>query len=426
MAREISICIVGAGSSYTPELVDGLIAAAPEQVPVKSIRLMDIDERRLEIMAGLTRRMTRRAKRGVEVVSDTRLDRMLEGCDFVITQIRVGGMKGRHLDESIPLKYGIIGQETTGPGGMLKALRTIGPMIEIARTVAEVCPQAYILNYTNPSGIITEAVSKHTDARIVGLCSGIPQMRRRIHEKLKDRFGDLKTYSVGLNHFGFVHRFVSGGKDVTSEAIELLYEDDRGEGGEAGISEGALARLIQAVPISYVNYFFHAHQKLTDAKAAPETRAQTVEKIEREVLEEASRAGTVSKPAALERRGGGGYSDVTFAVMKAIHHDTGDEIAASVPNRGAVEGIDDDATVEVVCRFDASGPTPLPVGKIPAAYRGLVLALKAYETLTVEAAVTRSKKLATLALMNHPLVGDLDVIEPMLTEMLAAHGLMFE
>ena len=139
-----------------------------------------------------------------------------------------------------------------------------------------------------------------------------------------------------------------------------------------------------------------------------------------------SDAASLVSNVALARRGGEGYSDVTFAVMKAIHDGTGDEIAASVPNRGAVEGIDDDATVEVLCRFDANGATPLPVGKIPAAYRGLVQALKAYETLTVEAAVARSKKLATLALMNHPLAGDLDVIEPMLTEMLTAHGLKFE
>ncbi|MHC4591682.1 MAG: family 4 glycosyl hydrolase, partial [Planctomycetota bacterium] len=162
MSNGITLCVVGAGSSYTPELIEGIVAQDREALPVDAICMTDIDAERLRVMVGLSERMVRRAGRDIRIASGTRLDEMLSGADYVITQIRVGGMAARHLDESIPLQYGIVGQETTGPGGMFKALRTIPAMLEIARAVEAVAPQAYVLNYTNPSGIITEAVSKHS------------------------------------------------------------------------------------------------------------------------------------------------------------------------------------------------------------------------------------------------------------------------
>lgn len=334
-------------------------------------------------------------------------------------------MKARHLDESIPLKYGIIGQETTGPGGMFKALRTIPHMLEIGRRVAEICPEAFILNYTNPSGIITEAVSKYTDARIIGLSAGIPGTQDHLQSRFSSRYPDLRTYTVGLNHFGYIHRMVSGDRDVTAEIIALLDQEESREAQGGPGARMSTYRLLGAVPISYVRYFFHHASVVAEAKARSSTRAQDIEGIESEILEEAARPETVAKPAALERRGGGGYAAITLSVMKAIIKGTGKELTANVPNRGSVTGIDDGAVVEVVCRIDRNGAQPLPVGPIPLAFRGLVQALKAYETLTVEAAVHRDRRLATLALLNHPLVGDLDVIEPLLTEMLEAHGLRF-
>ena len=418
MSRGLSVCVVGAGSSYTPELVHGLLRQSPDELPLRDLRLTDINPDRLGIMAGFSERAIRQAGREVTVSHDTRLEPMLAGVDFVITQIRVGGMKARHLDESIPLKYGIIGQETTGPGGMFKALRTIPAMVEIGNAVASAAPDAFILNYANPSGIVTEAVSKHTRARIIGLCSGIPGMQADVKRRLASRFPDLKLYTVGLNHFGHIHRAVSGGREVTAEVMEALAQED----GRSGLS---LIRLLQAYPISYVNYFYHRARMVEKAKSSPQTRAQQIESIEREVLAEAARPDVSEKPAALARRGGGGYAGITFAVLKAIVNDTGEELTANVPNHGSVEGVDDDAVVEVACRLDRTGAHPLPVGPIPLGFRGVMLALKAYETLTVAAAVQRSKRLAMLALLNHPLVGDLDVIEPLLAEMLEAHSLAF-
>jgi 6-phospho-beta-glucosidase len=415
MTDGIKVCVVGAGSSYTPELVAGLIERPEDSLPVAELRLTDIDPDRLGIMAGLSARMFDAAGRRVTVNSDTCLEAMLEGADFVVTTVRVGGMKARHLDESIPPKYGIIGQETTGPGGMFKALRTIPVMLDIAARIVEVCPDALVLNYTNPSGIIAEALTRHTPARIVGLCSGIPGIIARLREKLADRYPDLKAYCVGLNHFGFVHRLVSGGQDVTDEALEFLYP------GAPGAE--CVERLLRAIPISYVNYYVRRSRRFREVTGQPLTRAKQIEEIEREVFAEAADPRSASKPAALRKRGGGGYAGITFSVMEAVLHDTGAELAANVPNRGAVEGIDDEAVVEVVCRVDAGGATPLPVGPVPLAFRGLVHSIKAYETLTVAAAVERRRDLAVLALMNHPLAGDLDVIEPLIDEMAAAHGI---
>ncbi len=423
MARGLTVCIVGAGSSYTPELVEGLLAIPPERLPVGAVNLTDIDSGRLGIMSGLTQRMVAASRRDVLVRESTSLKPMLEGADFVVTQIRVGGMSARHLDESIPPRYGVIGQETTGPGGMFKALRTIPAMLDIARAVTHVCPDAFILNYTNPSGIITEAVSRHTEARIMGLCSGIPAVRRAIAERLKHDYPDLRTYCVGLNHLGFVHRMISNGMDVTREAIERLCSE---VGDDAAMAECRAARLLGAVPIGYVDYFLHHGKKVSAARKAPRTRAQVVEELEQETLAEAASPTAAGKPKALAQRGGSGYSEITLAVMSAIHNDAGAELVASVPNAGAVMGIEDDAVVEVVCRIDGKGAAPLRVGPIPIAFRGLVLAVKAYETLTVEAALTRDRRLMIQALVNHPLVGDLDIIEPLVDEMLAAHGPMEE
>ncbi|MHC4983382.1 MAG: family 4 glycosyl hydrolase [Planctomycetota bacterium] len=425
MTDRLTICIVGAGSSYTPELVEGLIEQSRAGLPVGSIRLTDVNAERLKIMAGLSQRMIRHAGCEIEVRSGERLEEMLAGAEFVITQIRVGGMPARHLDESIPLKYGIIGQETTGPGGMFKALRTIPQMIEIAGEVAKVSPEAFILNYTNPSGIITEAVSKYTPARIIGLCSGMPHIQADLAKRLAAALTDLKTYCVGLNHLGFVYRFVSGGRDVTAEAIKMLAEQLRARQDSSAAQRAGLIELLQAVPIGYLNYYFHRGRAVAQARAAGRTRAQRVEQLEKELFAAAADAKTATKPEILNRRGGGGYAGVTFSVMKAIVADTGEEITVNVPNRGSVAGIEDDAVVEVTSRVGRGGAEPVVVGDVPPAFRGLMQAVKAYETLTVEAAVRRSKKLARLALLNHPLAGDLDVIDPLVEEMLRAHRLQF-
>lgn len=426
--KTLTLSIVGAGSSYTPELIEGILQHDPETLPVGEIRFHDLDLHRLSVMAGLAERMVRKQARDIRIISTPQLEPGVAGADFVITQIRVGGMAARHLDETLPLKYGIIGQETTGPGGMFKALRTIPPMIEIGRTVERVAPQAFILNYTNPSGIITEAVTKHTHARLIGLCSGIPLVQNRVQTWLTPRYGPVQMRSVGLNHLGFIYRIEAHGQDVTMEAIEWLIDQKRrhpeSDGPEVSWMESAAA--VGAIPMwGYSGYFLYRRRLLAEQQAKPNDRATVIAGLERQLFEEAARPETQEKPAVLNKRGGGGYSAVTFAVLKAILGNTGDQIVASTPNHGAVEGIPDDASVELTCRFDRNGATPLPVGPLPLAFRGLVQAVKAYESLTVEAAIRREKRLVIQAFLNHPLAGDLTSVRGLVDEMLHAHGMTY-
>ncbi|ATQ42248.1 6-phospho-beta-glucosidase [Caulobacter mirabilis] len=420
--KSIVLCIVGAGGSYTPEIVEGVLER--EGLAVAEISLTDADPERLAVMAGLTRRMIAAKGAGIAVREDRDLARAVEGADFVVTQIRVGGMAARQIDETIPPRYGVIGQETTGPGGMFKALRTIPVMIDIARTIAQVAPNAFILNYTNPSGIVTEAVLNHTDAKLLGLCSSIPLLQHRLKRLLADPFGPVEIGSVGLNHLGFVHSIVTvSGEDVTAAAIAYL-ASRHGANDNMFASALHMAPVLGAIPVEkYGDLYFHRRAEAVIAAAAKETRAQAVMTIEAEVLAEAADPAVSAKPQALIRRGGEGYSGVTFDTLDAVLNDRGAKIVMSALNRGAVAGLPDDVAVETVCHVDASGARPLPVGEIPLPFRGLVQAVKAHESLTVQAAVTRSRDVALQALLAHPLVGDIDIAEPMLDELLQAHGL---
>ena len=422
--KPVVLCIVGAGGSYTPEIVEGVLER--EGLNVVEISLTDSDPQRLAVMAGLARRMIAAKGRKIGVRASADLAAAATSADFVVTQIRVGGMAARQIDETIPLRYGVIGQETTGPGGMFKALRTIPVMIEIARTIAAVAPGAFILNYTNPSGIVTEAVLNHTDAKLLGLCSSIPLLQHRLKQLLAERFGAVEIASVGLNHLGFIHQITAGGEDVTRAAIDHLHA---GHAAHDGMFASALkiAPLLGAIPVEkYGDLYFHRRAEFEATAGAEQTRAQAVMDIEAQVLAEAADPAVDVKPPALTRRGGEGYSGVTFDTLDAILNDRGAKIVMSALNNGAVAGLPDNVAVETVCRVDARGARALPVGEIALPYRGLVQAVKAHESLTVQAAVTRSRDVALQALLAHPLVGDIDIAEPMLDELLSAHGLDYQ
>lgn len=419
--KPVVLCIVGAGGSYTPEIVEGVLER--EGLTVAEISLTDTDPARLSVMEGLTRRMIAAKGRRIDVRASADLAVAAAGADFVVTQIRVGGMAARQIDEIIPLRYGVIGQETTGPGGMFKALRTIPVMIDIASTISEVAPNAFILNYTNPSGVVTEAVLNHTNARLLGLCSSIPLLQHRLKRLLADRFGAVEIASVGLNHLGFIHQITAGGENLTKAAIAHLHHAHAANDGLFG-SALKIAPLLGAIPVEkYGDLYFHRRAEYDAMARAEQTRAQAVMDIEAQVLAEAADPAVDTKPPALTRRGGEGYSGVTFDTLDAILNDRGAKIVMSALNNGAVRGLPDNAAIETVCHVDAKGARALPVGEIPLAYRGLVQAVKAHESLTVQAAVTRSRDLALQALLAHPLVGDIDIAAPMLDDLLAAHGL---
>ena len=409
----MKLVIVGAGSSYTPELVQGLIGHYSE-MPFTQLCLMDIDERRLAVLAGLTQRMLAKANLPIEVTATTEQERALEGAAFVNCLIRVGGMDARINDERIPLKYDIVGQETTGPGGMMKALRTIPAMLELARAMVKVCPDAWLINYTNPSGIIAEALGKHSQVRYVGLCSG---PKSWIEEIVGCMGVDSKRTNVdwmGLNHLGFAIRVWVDGKDVTERAVDAV--------ADRWSIDGDWLRALGAIPASYLRYYYHHSTVVREAKQpGHRTRGQVVRDIEAELLRQYADPDLDKKPALLAERGGGGYSDVAHAAMRAIHHNTGTRQIAQVLNGGSVDGIPDDASVEVPCVVDRMGPHPIRMGEVPLPIRGLIQAVKAYESLTVRAAVEGSRRVALQALMAHPLVPSWEVARPLLDDLLVAN-----
>lgn len=409
----MKLVVVGAGSSYTPELIQGLIDHY-EQLPVQELHLMDIDEQRLEVLAGLSRRMLARAGLALKVHATTDIERALDGAAFVNCLIRVGGVEARIQDERIPLKYGVVGQETTGPGGMMKALRTIPVMLDLAQKMECLCPMAWLINYTNPSGIIAEALGKYSRVHFVGLCSG---PRGWIGAILKQMGVDPKRANVdwiGLNHLGFATRVWVDGVDVTAQAVETVAD-------QWGI-DGEWLRTLGAIPSTYLRYYYHRGQVVEAARQPGyRTRGEQVREIEAELLRQYADPSLAEKPPLLAQRGGGGYAEVAFAAMIAIAHNTGERQIVQVLNQGAVDGIPYDASVEVPCLVDRTGPHPLRMGEIPLPIRGLIQAVKAYESLTVQAAVEGSRRIALQALMAHPLVPSWEVAKPLFDELLVAN-----
>lgn len=409
----MKLVIFGGGSSYTPELLDGLIHRYAE-LPVSEVCLADINAQRLDIMSGLARRMI--AKAGLPIKLSTSTDRRqaLEEATFVNALIRVGGMDARILDEKIPLKYGIIGQETTGPGGMMKALRTIPVMLALAKDMREVCPAAWLINYTNPSGIIAEALGKHGGVNFVGLCSGPFAWIARLLKAMGVEWGRANVDWVGLNHLGFATRVCVDGRDVTDQAIEAAAREWN--------TNGEWMRALGAIPSSYLYHYYHHGLDVEKARQPGQrTRGEIVQEIEAELFRQYADPNLAEKPELLKKRGGGGYSEVAMAAMLAIQRNSGERQIVQTLNQGAVDGLPADASVEIACTVDRLGAHPIRFGAIPLPMRGLIQAVKAYESLTVQAAVEGSKRAALQALMAHPLVLTWEVAKPLLDELLAAN-----
>jgi len=407
------IAIIGAGSSYTPELIEGLVRMK-EQLPVNQITMMDINPERMELVAGFCRRFSRHLGHAIPIETTTDRRKAIEGARYIVTQIRVGGNAQRILDEKIPLKYGIIGQETTGPGGMFKGLRTIPAMLEIARDVERINPQAWIINYANPTGLNTEAVQKYTRANFVGLCSGALGPRYLVSDVLRVPAESVHYAYFGLNHMNFAYQFTVGGRPLTDEEFDRIAD-------RFGAVDARLVKSLRLIPSGYLHHYFHRSRGVAEARAKPHTRGEQVQMLEKEVFAAYSDPNQVTKPEALARRGGGGYSEIALGVMNALYNNLDQVIIVNTAQRGAVHGLPGDAVLELACAVNSAGIFPLHLPEIPHSVWGLVAAVKNYEQLTVEAAVTGSRDLALQALMAHPLVGDYDVAEPLLAEMLEAN-----
>jgi len=396
----LKICVIGGGSTYTPELIEGFINSRDE-LGIATIALMDIDEHRLRIVGGLAGRMLRAAGTDIQLQLSTERRRALEGANYVITQIRVGGLACRIQDEKIPLAFGVVGQETTGPGGFAKALRTIPVLLDIARDMAEVAPQARLVNFTNPSGIITEALLKYSNVPTIGLCNSPIGFQREIAQQMGVAPERIQLDYVGLNHLSWIRGVRLNGEDVFDQVMEAAISLARR--GQSPFSPELLMTLWM-LPNYYLNYYYNHDQVLAEQRHADRTRGEVVQEIDARLLQLYADPGLAHKPESLEQRGGAHYSTAALALIRALHRGTGEIQIVNVRHGGALADLPAHCVAELPAVVDAGGARALPATPLPAAIRGLTQAVKAYEELTVWAAAEGDEQAALQALLTHPLV----------------------
>jgi 6-phospho-beta-glucosidase len=395
----MKLAVVGGGSTYTPELVSGLVRER-ERLPIEELVLHDIDEQRREIVGGLAGRMLAAQGHDGALAVTGDLDRALDGADFVLIQIRVGGQKARLSDETVPLACGCIGQETTGAGGFAKALRTVPVVLGIAERVRErAAPGAWIVDFTNPVGIVTRAL---LDAghRAVGLCNVAIGFQRWIAEVYDVEPARVLVDQVGLNHLTWIRRVLIDGADMLPEVLGE-HGDDVAERVEL---PRALVEELGVVPSPYLHYFYRHDEVLAEQRRGT-PRAATVAEIERQLLEQYRDPTLAEKPVLLEQRGGAFYSEAATALVASLADGREDVQVVDVRNGGAITGLADDDVVELPARIETSGPVPLPQPPLAPELLGLVQHVAAYERLTAETALTRDPVTARKALLAHPLIG---------------------
>ena len=400
----MKLAVVGAGSTYTPELVAGLAG-----LEVGRLALHDIDPGRLEVVGGLAGRMLDRAGFKGELSVGGELDAAVDGADFVLVQIRVGGQAARLRDETAPLPCGCIGQETTGAGGFAKAMRTVPVMLEIADRVRELAgPDAWIVDFTNPVGIVTRSL---LDAghRAVGLCNVAITLQRRFAALLGVEPARVVVDQVGLNHLTWVRNVLLDGEDVLASLLEE-------HGGEVADEVQLPRRLLEelgAVPSYYLRYFYE-HDAMLAEQLDGVPRATTVAEIEAGLLELYRDPSLNEKPALLEQRGGAFYSEAATGLVRSLAYDIGDVHEVDVRNEGLLAGLADDDVVEVPARVESGRIVPLEQAPLAPELLGLVQHVAAYERLTAEAAVTRDPVTAKKALLTHPLIAQYELSEDLL------------
>ena len=404
----MKVAVIGAGSTYTPELVSGLSG-----VQVDELALHDVDASRLGVVGGLARRMLDRQDFDGELVETDDLDHALDGAAFVLVQIRFGGQQARLQDETVPLRCGCIGQETTGAGGFAKAMRTVPVVLELAEHARELAaPGAWIVDFTNPVGIVTHAL---LDAghRAVGLCNVAITFQRRIASLLGVDVERVWVDQVGLNHLTWIRSVWVDGRDVLDELL-TAHADTFAE--ELGLPRELLDDL-GAIPSYYLRYFYAEGEVLAELRSET-PRAQTVAEIERELLAMYRDESHTEKPELLERRGGAFYSQAATQLVASLAAGRADVQVVDVRNGATIPGLEPDDVVEVPARIQADGPQPVEQRPLAPELLGLVQHVAAYERLTAEVAVTRDRATARRALLANPLVREYSNAERLLDALL--------
>ena len=449
----MKLTIIGGGGVRTPLFIQALLKRAPA-LGLKTVALMDLQEEKLRLIGALCQELVRRAGDPVELQLTTDPRAALAGAGFVVTTIRVGNEAGRVLDERVALRHGVLGQETTGPGGFAMALRSIPAILGYADLMAELCPEAWLLNFTNPAGLVAQAIAvARPNMRVAGICDTPNSMIREVAHALGEPAENLDIGFFGLNHLSWVTHARRDGKDLLPK---LLASDALlGAMGDFPF-DPALVRLIGMIPNEYLYYYYYRERAVANIIAAGSTRGEQVLALSRALLDNlraadperhpergmavfqqyiltrrssymaAETGGTIDRSAEIEQtlsqEGGEGYAGVALAVMAAVVAGGTHKLVLNVPNNGALPTLRDDDVIESICDVDAAGARPQQAGELPEPALRLVQQVKLYERLTVQAAARRSRDLAVQALMAHPLVGSYSLATVLVEEYLAAHS----
>ncbi len=432
------IAIIGGGGIRTPLVVHGL-AQARQQLGVAEIALYDIDRERVELIAALCREVVRQLNTELAITTHGRLEDAVAGAGFVISSIRVGGIAARARDERLAIEHGIAGQETTGLGGLAMALRTIPVTLAHARTVERQAPGAWFISFTNPAGLITQALASHTKLKLIGICDTPSEMFHRIALALGEKPEDVQCEYFGLNHLGWIRRVLARGEDLTARllnddaALRSLYH--------AELFDPALIRALGLIPSEYLFFYYEQSRALANQRQAGASRGEEIARLNQELFAQIAGALRADRmPEALElyrhylrRRSGSylkleaeagsalqpgveqeedpfdaatGYHRIALEVMTALAGNQPSRLVVNLGNRGAISELNPDDVVELPCLIDRNGARPIEFGSLPEPVRGLVLAVKEYERLTIRAATEASQELAQLALLTYPLIGE--------------------
>jgi len=421
----MKVAVIGGGSTYTPELINGFLTRRGS-FPLTELWLMDIDGERLEIVGGFAERMVAAKGAPFRVVLTHDQREAVRGAAYVTTQLRVGTMAARRADEYLGQRHGLIGQETTGVGGMAKALRTIPVILNIARDMRELAPGALLVNFTNPSGLITEALFRHApDVPAVGVCNVPITTKMHLLERLQKQWAksiaperaELKT--LGLNHLSWHRGFTLDGEDLWPRVLEdylaALKSDPHPEWDVHTVES------LRMIPNYYLQYFYYTGKKVAEQQGWPPSRAEQVMDIEQALLREYADPNLKEVPADLMKRGGAYYSTVATQLLNAHHNDLGETQVVNTRHGGAVPAWSADWVLEMPCRVDRQGIHPLPAEPLPPVCFGLLAQVKTYELLTVEAAVHGDRQAAYQALLAHPLGPPADRVQTVLDDMLETH-----
>ncbi|MFE2674489.1 6-phospho-beta-glucosidase [Streptomyces hygroscopicus] len=410
----MKLAVVGGGSTYTPELIDGF-ARLRDTLPVEELVLVDPAADRLELVGGLARRIFAKQGHPGTISWTGDLDAGVDGADAVLLQLRVGGQAARNQDETWPLECGCVGQETTGAGGLAKALRTVPVVLDIADRVRRRNPGAWIVDFTNPVGIVTRALLT-AGHRAVGLCNVAIGFQRKFARLLGVAPGEVTLEHIGLNHLTWERAVRVGGEDVLPELLaehgEAIAEDLR--------MPRTLVDRLGVVPSYYLRYYYQHDAVVRELRTKP-SRAAEVAAIERELLERYGDPALDEKPELLSRRGGAFYSEAAVDLTSSLLGDTGEVRIVNTLNGGTLPFLPDDAVIEVPAAVTAQGAKPLPVRPLEPLFAGLVANVTAHEHLALEAALKGGRERVFQALLSHPLIGQIAYAEK-LTDDLIAHN----